>query len=192
MKNSRTLALITALLLVPLSSSAQLAAEQAECNRITSAADAGRTRAIDRLSSIQQLVKQQVATANVCQERFGDIASRVTVTIGGFDVAPIRDAIFEKACDIISSKTGSILSQATSQLTPLTDLTSKIPGLPTGSIPTVSQITSQIPNYGQLPPTVQQQFQSQIQQQIQQQVGAPQTSQTQGLWDRIASKLTSW
>lgn len=112
--------LAAALLLVPFTSNAlaqSLAAEQAECDRVRQAAESGRAARVQRLNNIESEVKQQFSTARTCMERFGDTAARQTVTVGGFDVTPIRDALFENACNVIQPG-----GQQVTQLTPPSQL----------------------------------------------------------------------
>lgn len=124
MKNKHARMVAATLLLVLFSSStiAQSAAEVAECDRIRGAAETGRTRAVERLNNLEDMHRQQVATARSCLERFGDQSSRQAVTIGGFDVSFLRDALFESACNVMRS------NGTTPQLTSLNTLLSKVPG----------------------------------------------------------------
>lgn len=113
MKNPRmAMAVLAALLVLPVTeATSQTTAEQAECQLVLNSAQNGRNTAVGRISNVESAVKDQVATARSCLERFGDMASRQTVSIGGVDVSPIRDAVFAQACNVIQSKTGQIASQ---------------------------------------------------------------------------------
>lgn len=129
MKN-KTLMAAAAVLLALCSSSAVAQSEQAECDRIRSAAESGRTRAIDRLGNLEGLVKDQVVNARTCLERFGDLAARQTVNVGGFDVAPIRDAIFKNACSVIQGKVSQVQGQVSSAYTQANSAYSQVTNLP--------------------------------------------------------------
>lgn len=104
-------------------------AEQAECDRIRYAADAGRNRAVERLNTIDNVMFQQVQQARTCMDRFGDAAARQTVTIGGFDVTPLRNALFEAGCNVMQGRLTAALPSPPPQLTSATQLLSRVPGL---------------------------------------------------------------
>jgi hypothetical protein len=121
MKN-RTLMAAAALLIALCSSSAFAQTEQADCDRIRAAAENGRTRALERLGNMESTVKDQVANARSCMERFGDMAARQTINIGGFDVAPIRDAIFNNACSVVQGKVSQVQGQVSNAYSQVTNL----------------------------------------------------------------------
>lgn len=162
-----TAILAAALLLAPFSSSALAqSAEQANCDLIRNAAEVGRARAIDRLGNLESMVKQQLVNARSCMERFGDLASRQTVNVGGFDVGPIRDAIFQNACSVIQGRVNQATSEVNSQLA---NATHQITGN------RAYQITTQVAS-GNIAP---------VTQQVRDAVGGSQRS----IWDRLGKML---
>ncbi|MEJ8837568.1 hypothetical protein [Ramlibacter sp. AN1133] len=115
MKN-RT-AILLAALLAPLTFSAAAATpEQSDCDLVRNAAFSGQTNAVNRISTLESTVKDQVVTSRTCMERFGDLAARMTVNLGGADVAPIRNQIFGSACSVIQGKLSQAQAQAASGL----------------------------------------------------------------------------
>lgn len=174
-KHARTLAATCLLVLFSSSTIAQSAAEIAECDRIRNAADSGRTRAVDRLNNIEDAVRQQVATARSCLQRFGDQSSRQAVSIAGFDVSFLRDALFESACNVMRS------NGSTPQLSSLNTLLSKVPGFDSSGSP-LPQAASV------LQPIASQQ---QILQQQPSTISAAQitTPSGQSLWDVLSCRL---
>ena len=101
---SKSLVLAAAALLALCSNSSFALSEQQDCDAIANAAANAKSAEVSRLSTIESAVKDQLVNARSCLTTFGDLASRQTVVLGGFDVAPIRDAVFQNACSIIQGK----------------------------------------------------------------------------------------
>lgn len=115
MKKRNILAAALAALLVLPAIDATAGSEQDDCNLVLNAAEGGRAAAVNQLAQIDQAVADQVASSRSCLERFGDAASRATVTVGGYDIAPLRNMLTDKACSIISSNVSSGYGQAKAQ-----------------------------------------------------------------------------
>jgi len=61
-------------------------------------------------------VQQQAEKMRSCMERFSDAASRQAMVIGGFDLAPLRNALMDKACNMIMTQASNVSSSVSSQL----------------------------------------------------------------------------
>lgn len=110
MKNTSKKALcLTVILVLPLNSLAQ--SVQDNCEAVERAAVSGRDQANSRISSIEQVVNRQAQSARSCLERFGDAASRQSMLIGPFDLAPLRNALMDQACNMIQGSTQAVTSQ---------------------------------------------------------------------------------
>jgi hypothetical protein len=168
-KHSRTLVATSLLVLYSSSALAQTAAELAECDRIRNAAEVGRTRAVERLNVAEDVMRQQVSTARSCLQRFGDAASRQSVTVAGFDISFLRDALFESACNVIQAKGTS------GQLTPVGQLLSKVPGFDAQGQPIAQPMSP--------PVFAQPVYQPQVTLQ------PPATAGGQSVWDLLACRL---
>jgi len=116
------------ILALPLPSLAQPQGPSARdnCNAVTSAAVAGRDQANARIGSIETSVRDQTEAARNCLERFSDMAARQTMVIGGFDLAPLRDTLMDRACNIIQSAANN------AQQSLLSSISSQLPAIPPG------------------------------------------------------------
>jgi hypothetical protein len=112
MKSRKLLTLaVTAILVLPLHSQAQSAADN--CNAVGNAAARGRDQANSRIQSAEDALRTGAARQRDCMEQFGDIAARSAMVIGGFDLSPLRKLMTDKGCDIINGQVRAIQNQAT-------------------------------------------------------------------------------
>lgn len=105
---------LTATVVLPSVSLAQ--SVQDNCNAVTNAAVAGRDQANSRIGDIERSVQQQAEKMRSCMERFSDAASRQAMVIGGFDLAPLRNTLMDRACNMILTQASAASSAISSQL----------------------------------------------------------------------------
>ena len=75
-----------------------------ECAAVLQSAQTGREAATARIAQAEALVKERLSAARQCIEQFGDVVARTTVSIGGVDLAPLRDRLFNSTCNVIQSQ----------------------------------------------------------------------------------------
>jgi hypothetical protein len=114
-KQIRSLCLVSAAVL-SLHSPAHSQSVQDNCNAVTGAAVAGRDQANNRIRTIETTVQKQAEAMRSCMEKFSDAASRQALVLGGFDLAPLRNALMDRACNMIQSQVNSAQQAVTSQL----------------------------------------------------------------------------
>jgi len=107
-----------------------------DCAAVTNAAITGRNDANVQVEAMEQDLKTRVSAARACIEAFGAAGARLTVLMGGVDLAPIQNMVAQAACSIIQKGASSV--------------TSAIPSVAT---PVYNAATQAMPTFGQAPPT---------------------------------------
>lgn len=128
---------LVATIVLPALSHAQSSVKD-NCDAVTNAAVFGRDQANKRLTDLEKAVQQQASQIRSCMERFSDVASRQAMVIGGFDLAPLRNALMDKACNFLDQQVAGAKQTATNQIN---SQISQLPAIPSGISDAVQQQT---------------------------------------------------
>lgn len=123
---ARALILVAAIGLVPLAALAQ-----SDCQDAQTAANTGKATANETINNVEQDLKTKVNAARACIEAFGAAGARITILMGGFDLAPIQNMMTQAACSVIQKGASSITPSFTAPVFNLPSPSVKVPTVPT-------------------------------------------------------------
>jgi hypothetical protein len=71
-----------------------------DCDVVRQAAEQGRVSATVPLNNIEEKTAERINTAATCVETFNQVAQKITMMTGGFDLGPAKQRLRSTACSV--------------------------------------------------------------------------------------------